>query len=194
MVKFISMGTTTGKRAGMKDAKQPGKTPRIVVLYCRNAVSSVTEMLEGPYTAKGFHAFFAALPCSSKIEPSYLLKILADGADGVLVVACPEGHCRNLVGNVRAEKRINYTRSLLDAAGMGAERLTLERGENLAGKDLVELTQRRLGPLQILGPTPMGSVKKPPENEGKKVKPRPVRVVPRVKAGRRQGTQKKKAK
>jgi coenzyme F420-reducing hydrogenase delta subunit len=112
-------------------------------------------MPEGPLTAKGFHAFFAALPCSSKIEPSSLLKILADGADGVLVVACPEGRCRNLVGNIRAEKRINYVRSLLDTAGMGAERLTLERGEMLMEKDLLELAQRRVGPLKILGPNPM---------------------------------------
>ena len=139
----------------MKDADRSGNTPRVVVVYCRNSVSSAAELLEGPYTAKGFHAFFAALPCSSKIEPSYPLKILADGADGVLVVACPEGHCRFMVGNVRAEKRINYVRALLDKAMMGAERLTLERGENLTEKDLLELAQRRLGPLKILGPNPM---------------------------------------
>ncbi len=161
----------------MKDAKKPGKTPRIVVVYCRNAVSSAAEMLEGDYTATGLHAYFAALPCSSKIEPSYLLKILADGADGMLVIACPEGHCRNLVGNVRAEKRINYVRSLLDKAGMGAERLTLERGENLTEKDLLEMAKRRLGPLKILGPDPMGSVKKSPDNNGKKMKPKPTRAV-----------------
>lgn len=139
----------------MKDVKQTGNTPRIVVVYCRNAVSSAAELLEGPYTAKGYHAYFAALPCSSKIEPSYALKILADGADGLLVVACPVGHCRNLVGNVRAEKRINYARSLLNKAKMGAERLTLERGENLTEKDLLALAQSRLGPLKILGPNPM---------------------------------------
>ncbi len=139
----------------MKEAKQSGSTPRIVVAYCRNAVSSAAELLEGPCLAKGFSAFFAALPCSSKIEPSYPLKILADGADGVLVVACPEGRCRNLVGNVRAEKRINYVRTLLDKANVGAERLTLERGENLTEKDLLEMAQRRLRPLKTLGPNPM---------------------------------------
>jgi F420-non-reducing hydrogenase iron-sulfur subunit len=178
----------------MKDANRPGNTPRIVVVYCRNAVSSAAEMLEGPYAAKGFSVFFAALPCSSKIEPSYPLKILADGADGVLVVACPEGRCRNLVGNVRAEKRINYVRSLLDKAGMGAERLTLERGENLLDKDLLELAQRRLGPVQILGPNPMGSVKESHNDEGKKMKPRPARSVSCVKAGRRQSALRKKGK
>jgi coenzyme F420-reducing hydrogenase delta subunit len=177
MVNFISMGKTMRKRAGMKVANKPGKTPRIVVVYCRNAVSSTAEMLEGTQTAAGFSAFFAALPCSSKIEASFPLKILADGADGVLVVACPEGHCRNLVGNVRAEKRTNYVRALLDKAGMGAERLTLERGENLTEKDLLEMAKRRLGPLKILGPNPMGSVKKSPDSKGKKKKTKPARAV-----------------
>jgi coenzyme F420-reducing hydrogenase delta subunit len=154
------MGERLRKKAGMKDANRPGNTPRIVVVYCRNAISSAVELLEGPYAAKGFNAFFAALPCSSKIEPSYPMKILADGADGVLVVACPDNHCRFMVGNVRAEKRINYVRDLLDKAKMGAERLFLERGENLTEKDLLDLAQRRLGPLKILGPNPMkGEVK-----------------------------------
>jgi coenzyme F420-reducing hydrogenase delta subunit len=182
------------KKADMKDANRPGNTPRIVVVYCRNAVSSAAEMLEGPYTARGFSAFFAALPCSSKIEPSYPLTILADGADGVLVVACPEGQCRNLVGNVRAEKRINYVRSLLDKAGMGAERLALERGENLMEKDLLKLAQLRLGPVQTLGPNPMGSIKRLHNDEGKKRKQRSVLAVPRGKAGRRQSALRKKGK
>jgi hypothetical protein len=38
---------------------------------------------------------------------------------------------------------------------MGAERLMLERGEHLTEKDLLELAQRRLGPLKLLGPSPM---------------------------------------
>jgi len=139
----------------MKDVKKPLKPPRIVVVYCRNAVASADELLEGLYTAKGLNAYFAALPCSSKVEPSYLLKIIADGADGVLVVACPEGRCRFMVGNVRAEKRIGYVRTLLDSAKMGAERLTLVRGEKLTEKDLLDLAQSRVEPLKILGPNPM---------------------------------------
>ena len=149
------MDETLKKRTGMKDANPSENMPKIVVVYCRNAVSPAAELLEGPYAANGFNAFFAALPCSSKMEPSYLLKILADGADGALVVACPEGQCRFMVGNVRAEKRINYVRSLLDKAKMGAERLTLERGEKLTEKDLLRLAQGRVEPLKKLGPNPM---------------------------------------
>jgi hypothetical protein len=95
---------------------------------------------------------------------------------------------------VRAEKRINYVRSLLDKAGMGAERLTLERGENLMEKDLLDLARHRLGPVQKLGPNPMGSVTRSHEHKGEKVKPRTVRAVQRPKAGRRQSAIRKKGK
>lgn len=173
----------------MNDVKQSEATPRIVVVYCRNAVSPAAELLEGPCSVKGFNAYFAALPCSSKIEPSYPLKVLADGADGVLVVACPEGRCRFMVGNVRAEKRINYVRTLLDTAKMGAERLTLERGENLTEKDLLELARRRLGALKILGPNPMKNVK-----STRKMKVHPAHPVPVVNAGRRSSVLRKKGK
>jgi F420-non-reducing hydrogenase iron-sulfur subunit len=139
----------------MKDPDQSGNAPRIVAVYCRNAVSSSANMPEGERKAKGFRAYFAALPCSSKIEPSYLLKIIADGADGVVVVACPENSCRFMVGNVRAEKRINYVRGLLEEAKMGAERVVLERGQNLTEDDLLEIVRRRIEPLKNLGPNPM---------------------------------------
>jgi hypothetical protein len=70
----------------------------------------------------------------------------------------------------------------------------MERGENLMEKDLLELAQRRLGPVQILGPNPMGSVKQFHNDERKNMKPRPVRAVPRVKAGRRQSVLRNKGK
>ena len=152
---LFSIGYQSRERAEMKKSNQTEKTPHIAVVYCHNAVSPIADLREGSFSGKGFSAFFAALPCSSKIEPSYALKMLADGADGVVVVACPENHCRFLVGNVRAEKRISYVRALLVEARMGAERLTLERGENLTEEGLLELARRRIEPLQLLGPNPM---------------------------------------
>jgi F420-non-reducing hydrogenase iron-sulfur subunit len=151
MAGFLS----AGKRAVMKDSDKSENAPRIVVVYCRNAVSPAAEMPEGDRKVNGFRAFFAPLPCSSKIEPSYPLKILADGADGVIVVACPEGHCQFMVGNIRAEKRINYVRGLLNDAGLGAERVVLERGENVTENELLEMARLRLESLKILGPNPM---------------------------------------
>ncbi len=152
----------------MKKANESEYAPRIVVAYCHNTVSPTEELREGQYSGKGFSAFFAALPCSSKIEPSYPVKILADGADGVVIVACPESRCRFMVGSVRAEKRVNYVRALLDQAKIGAERVTLERGESLSTKDLLEIAQRRVKPLNLLGPNPMKTSKRTTEPIEKK--------------------------
>jgi coenzyme F420-reducing hydrogenase delta subunit len=144
----------------MKKADQPEYIPRIVVVYCHNAVSPAEALLEGPHPAEGCEPFFAALPCSSKIEPSYLLKIIADGTDAVVVVACPEGACRFMTGNCRAEKRVRRSRELLESAGMGAERLALQRGDHLAARELLEMAKGRLETLKILGPNPMRGAEK----------------------------------
>ena len=39
---------------------------------------------------------FIGLPCAGKLDPDFLLKALSLGADGVLVLACPEENCRSL--------------------------------------------------------------------------------------------------
>jgi coenzyme F420-reducing hydrogenase delta subunit len=95
------------------------------------------------------------MPCSSKIEISHLLKILAEGADGVEVVGCAEKQCRFLDGNVRAEKRIEYARQLLDKIHMSMDRLGMDRGENLTVSQLKNLAEKRAHAVMTLAPSPM---------------------------------------
>lgn len=142
---------------------QPGSDyePQIVLLYCRQSLAPQAKPFEGSRPAKGFSARLVVMPCSSKMEPRHLLRVLEKGSDGVLLVACPEGNCRFLVGNVRAEKRIAYTRGLLEQVGMGAERLALARGENLSVDDLMELAASRAAQVKSLGPNPLKGESRP---------------------------------
>ncbi len=151
------MGNPTRSQEGTASETDGQRSfqPHLVVLYCRNATAPDAEPLEGPRPGRGTQATFVALPCSSKMEPSHPLKILADGADGVLVVACPEERCRHLSGSARADKRVRRVRTLLDAVGAGAERVALEHGEGLSAKDLLSLAERRGEALKPLGPNPM---------------------------------------
>src|SRR4030042_931645 len=66
-----------------------------------------------------------SVPCTGTVAPLHLLKALEQGADGVLVVACPEGNCHHLNGNLRAAKRLAQARGLLQQAGLAPERLAL---------------------------------------------------------------------
>ena len=59
------------------------------------------------------------LPCSGKVDILYLMKAFETGADGVVIVACKQGECRYLEGNLRARKRAEAVDVLLEEIGLG---------------------------------------------------------------------------
>ena len=128
--------------------------PRIVALYCANAIDPKAD-LAAVKAANGFTVRPVALPCSSKAELSHLLKLLAEGADAVQLIACPEENCQFLVGSARAEKRVERGRSLLAQIGLGEERLGLCRGRGLKIAELMDLLERRAGLVRGLGKNPI---------------------------------------
>jgi F420-non-reducing hydrogenase iron-sulfur subunit len=129
--------------------------PEIVVLYCQRCVQQDADVEVEAGRTSGFSVQPVMMPCSSKIEVPYILKILERGADAVEVVACPADGCRFLVGSMRAEKRIEYIRGLLDEIHVGAERVGISRGPGLSAQDLVELAAKRAERAKTLGPNPM---------------------------------------
>ncbi len=54
-----------------------------------------------------------------------LLKAFCSGADGVLVAGCEEGSCHFTQGNLRAKKRLQYAKELLEEVGINPERLEM---------------------------------------------------------------------
>jgi len=129
--------------------------PRIVALYCANALDPKADLAAAVKAAHGFSFRPVVLPCSSKTELSHLLKLLAEGADAVQVIACPEGSCQFLVGSTRAEKRVARGRSLLSQINMGEERLGIARGRGLKVEELMDLLERRANLVRGLGKNPV---------------------------------------
>ena len=110
--------------------------PKVVLFYCRQCVAANADLTAIPNRAE-------MLPCSSKVRVSHLMKILDAGADAVEIVACPEETCRQMVGSRRAEKRVEYVRGLLVAAGLRGERIGISRGSNLSAQDLLDIAGKR---------------------------------------------------
>jgi coenzyme F420-reducing hydrogenase delta subunit len=57
------------------------------------------------------------------LELIYLLKTFETGGDGAVLITCPKGECRHLEGNLRAHKRAQAVRALLEETGLGRERM-----------------------------------------------------------------------
>ena len=123
---------------GKKKAEK--QAARVVMLYCQNCIKPGAE--RDLASASSMQAVM--MPCSSKVQIPHILKILAEGAAGVEVVACPEKACRFLVGSCKAEKRINRVRELLAMAGLSPQRAGLTRGADLSADDLAGFAAARL--------------------------------------------------
>jgi len=72
------------------------------------------------------------VPCTGKVDVLHLLHAFEKGADGVYVVGCMEGDCHYNSGNLRARKRVQQARSILNAIGIGGQRVQMY---NLASSD-----------------------------------------------------------
>jgi F420-non-reducing hydrogenase iron-sulfur subunit len=92
------------------------------------------------------------LMCSGRLDPTFVLKAFAEGADGVLVTGCHPGECHYAEQNYKALRRFLLLRRTLEALGIERERFRLvwasaAEGARLAAEitDMVEKV-RALGP------------------------------------------------
>jgi len=74
----------------------------------------------------GVEVRLVQLACSSKLEIVHVLRALETGADGVALWTCPAKACRFGRGSIRAGKRIERTRRILEQIGLESKRVFLE--------------------------------------------------------------------
>ena len=93
--------------------------------------------------------------CSGAVDPTYILKALFEGADGVFVGGCHPGDCHYLSGNYKARRRMVLMNSILTTLGLEPERLwfrwiSASEGQKFADT-ITEMTEslKRLGPNRI---------------------------------------------
>ncbi|MFC2063854.1 hydrogenase iron-sulfur subunit [Chloroflexota bacterium] len=65
------------------------------------------------------------LMCSGRLDPTFILKAFAGGADGILVSGCHPGDCHYIEQNYKALRRFKLTKRVLTQMGMEPERLKL---------------------------------------------------------------------
>jgi F420-non-reducing hydrogenase iron-sulfur subunit len=130
----------------LKDERTAGH--RITVFHCCNAIGDTTGQIDD-CEVRGIN-----MPCSGMTREVVLLKAFEAGADAVIVMACPEGKCHYLEGNLRARKRVATVKKLLDEIGFDGRRLNfynISPEDQAAVKGIIEKTASDLA---TLGPNP----------------------------------------
>lgn len=93
------------------------------------------------------------LMCSGRLDPTFVLKAFADGADGVLISGCHPGDCHYVEQNYKTMRRFYLLKKLLVQMGIEPGRLKLLWASAAEGQifadEITKFTEevRALGPL-----------------------------------------------
>ena len=63
--------------------------------------------------------------CSAKVDPTYVMKALLGGVDGVFIGGCHIGDCHYVRGNFYTRRRVVMLEKVLEIMGVEPERLRL---------------------------------------------------------------------
>lgn len=126
--------------------------PDITLFHCINTFSDSDAL---PVAAGDMLKLKTVkMACSSMVKDVFLLRAFESGADAVVVMVCPEGQCRYLEGNIRAKKRVDWVKKLLDEIELDGRRLSIHP---LAAGDIDQadrILRQVSATLDELGPSP----------------------------------------
>ncbi|HEX9029833.1 MAG TPA: hydrogenase iron-sulfur subunit [Anaerolineales bacterium] len=92
------------------------------------------------------------LMCSGRLDPTFVLKALANGADGVMITGCHPGDCHYLEQNYKAMRRFQLLRRTLTQLGIEPQRVQLVWASAAEGLQLAEEIARITEDVRQLGP------------------------------------------
>jgi F420-non-reducing hydrogenase iron-sulfur subunit len=90
--------------------------------------------------------------CSGRVDPVFVLKAFALGADGVIVAGCHPADCHYINGNEKTAIRGDFLKSFLEDAGIESQRLKVEWIAGSEGRKFAETVKKMVVELEKLGP------------------------------------------
>jgi F420-non-reducing hydrogenase iron-sulfur subunit len=90
--------------------------------------------------------------CTGRIDPTFVVKAFAAGADGVIIGGCHPGDCHYSEGNYKTMRRVALLKKLLTQFGIEPERFRLEWVSAGEGTKWVKIANEMTEQLKALGP------------------------------------------
>jgi F420-non-reducing hydrogenase iron-sulfur subunit len=92
------------------------------------------------------------LMCSGRLDPTFILKALSGGADGVLITGCHPGECHYLEQNYKALRRHRLLLRTIAQMGIEPERVKLVWASAAEGVQLARAITEFVEEIRALGP------------------------------------------
>ncbi len=92
--------------------------------------------------------------CSGMVHPNLVIDALTKGADVVAICGCHPGDCHYQDGNLKAEKRAEAIKMMLQDFGLEEERFRLEWVSASEGQRFAQVMKELTETAKQLGPSP----------------------------------------
>ena len=99
--------------------------PRIIAFLCNWCTYTAADTAGISRMHYPPNADIIRVMCSGSVDPTYVLKPLLDGVDGVLIGGCHPGDCHYQSGNYKARRRVVALKKILESVGLDEERVWL---------------------------------------------------------------------
>ena len=106
------------------------------------------------------------LMCSGRLDPTFVFKALASGADGVLITGCHPGECHYIEQNYKAMRRFILLQRTLAQFGIEPQRVRLVWASAAEGHKLADEITAMVEEIRQLGPLNWAST---PNGDGARV-------------------------
>ncbi|HEY3474222.1 MAG TPA: hydrogenase iron-sulfur subunit [Anaerolineales bacterium] len=99
--------------------------------------------------------------CSGRLDPTFVLRALSSGADGVMITGCHPGECHYMEQNYKALRRFLLLRRVLKGMGIEPERVKLVWASAAEGARFASETTLFVEEIRALGPLNWGKASDP---------------------------------
>lgn len=101
-------------------------TPLIVAFCCNWCSYAGADLAGSGRLSYPAEVKIIRVPCSCRVNPTFILRAFQKGADGVILAGCHPGDCHYSTGNYFTRRRMTLLFSMLDYMGIEKERTRVE--------------------------------------------------------------------
>jgi F420-non-reducing hydrogenase iron-sulfur subunit len=122
--------------------------PKIVCFACSFGWGYLTDHKELESKIKNL----VPVICSGKVDSTHITRAFKSGADGVLILGCPDGECHFQDGNYQTRKKVTLMQKVLGSYGIESERLKMILSMDPDGRNIPKLIELMVKDIKKLGP------------------------------------------
>ena len=137
-----------------------GFEPRIVGFMCNWCTYAAADTAGISRMQQPPNVDVVRIMCTGRVDPAFILKAFALGADGILVSGCHPGQCHYEKGNLNARRRVMALKPFLEAVGISQDRLRLEWIAASEAPKVAEVVAEFTETIKRLGPSPFNGRQK----------------------------------